>query len=313
VENGIECFKCGFWFHDRCEGLSKDIFRKYNDPKFSDWNWFCRKCSGDMFIKITEHEEKITYLEKKLEDYCNIFQRMDNLEKLFNEELNKKRDVDLEIENLHTDNQSCLTGIRTELKHVQDTADALKESFHAQNINIVESLDRQPKPGHILSQVLQESEDRLRRSRNILILNAPEPSAESSISRRNADRNIAESVISKVTSDSSIEISQTYRIGKWNGSKNDIKNRPLLMVLKSSSQRDMVLQYSQRIRKQLHPIVIRPDYTITQRLEMKNKETECTPEALHYEINLPIDSISIPKNGHVPRIYQDYTPPRSIC
>ena len=107
--------------------------------------------------------------------------------------------------------------------------------------------------------VSRETEDRTMRSRNLLILNAPEPQKESSASRRKADRDLAESVIRKVSSDGAIRIRHTHRVGKWNGA-NQTSKRPLLMVLQNSTQRDTVLQKSHVIKRELKPICIRPDY-----------------------------------------------------
>ena len=111
VDIGIECFKCGFWFHADCEGLSKDAFEKYSDPKFVEWKWFCRKCSGDMFAKISE-------LEEKLKDYDQVLKRLDNIELLLRDSSIEKRlgAFHASIEQMQTEHMNDIACIKTELE-----------------------------------------------------------------------------------------------------------------------------------------------------------------------------------------------------
>ena len=53
--------------------------------------------------------------------------------------------------------------------------DKMKETTEAQNTALIECISAQPKSDPIIREVLRETEDRIMRSRNLLILNAPEP------------------------------------------------------------------------------------------------------------------------------------------
>jgi hypothetical protein len=296
VDAGIECFKCDFWFHADCEGLSKDSFRKFSDPKFTDWKWFCRKCSGDMFVKINE-------LEEKLKNYDQVLKRLDDIELLLKGSSIEKRlgDFHTSIEQIKTERANDMTYIKTELECFNVEHNKIKEATDAQNTALIECIATQPKTDPIIREVLRETEDRIRRSRNILILNAPEPNKENSSSRRKADRDLAESVIRQVSLDGEIKICHTHRVGKWNNATATSKERPLLMVLQNATQRDSVLKNAHIIKKAMRPLCIRPDYAVSKKSETKRVSSEPKVNSNGHEVT-SYSANKISKNGHVPRI-----------
>lgn len=296
VDIGIECFRCGFWFHSHCECLSDDVFSKYSDPKFNDWTWFCRKCSGEMFVKIGE-------LEAKVKDYDNILKRLDTIEsRLKSDSVDKKlNELHESIERMEHQHVNDIACIKTELVSFSTDHEEIKAAAEVHASVLQKCIDTHPKTDPIIREVLRETDDRIRRSRNILLLNAPEPVETSSASRRKADRDLAEAVIRKVSPDGDIKICHTHRIGLWNSTKSTAKQRPLLVVLKNSTQRDAVLQKSFLIKREMKPLCIRSDYT-----RSFKENFVVTPniisEASSDYVTKKYPVGKTPKNGQVPRI-----------
>lgn len=291
VDNGIECFKCRFWFHAHCECLSDDVFSRFSDPKFNDWTWFCRKCSGDMFVKISE-------LEDKLKDYDNVLRRLDTIERILKSDtIDKKFDQVQEsigiIQHQHGNDIAC---IKTELDSFSTEHREIKAAAEVQASVLQKCIDTRPEADPIIREVLRETEDRIRRSRNILVLNAPEPCKNSSAARRKADRDLAAEVIRKATPDCGVRICHTHRIGAWNSTNSTARRRPLLVVLENSAQRDALLQKSFLVKREMAPLCIRPDYARS----INRKNEVVTTHQIPKVMSKDVDNTS--KNGQVPRI-----------
>lgn len=123
----------------------------------------------------------------------------------------------------------------------------------------------QIEPTQLQVSITNEIESRTKRSKNILLLNVTEPTSDTSFRRRNIDNEFAHNLIRQLETGTSTNIQRVHRIGRWEKHQAvGSKIRPLLIELKNSNQRDVVLQHAYKLCDTGN-IRITADYTNSQR------------------------------------------------
>jgi hypothetical protein len=142
---------------------------------------------------------------------------------------------------------------------------------------------------------ISELESKMKRSRNILLLNVPEPIENTSFRRRDADRRKANEILEVLKISQPLQLHRVHRVGKWYATQSDSSRcRPLLIELGSIRERDQILMRAHTLSTSLGSVKITGDYAQPRKLV----------KTLGAVSNMPASSTrkQIPKNGVRPRV-----------
>jgi hypothetical protein len=159
------------------------------------------------------------------------------------------------------------------------------------SVNMTKKLAGYVESSKLKNQILDEVESRSRQSRNLLILNAEEPVENTSFRRREADKNMANKIISSLGISPLPHIVRIHRVGKWSIRRKQC--RPLLIELETMHQRDLLLKSSRSLDMNDSSVKIIGDYTAYQR---SNRSKVTSGERVSET------SGQISKNGVRPRV-----------
>lgn len=289
VKTGIACQRCDRWFHVACSGLSITRFNFYQKPENRNSKWHCISCLDILLTRLEKLENERTTgdietrmlsLERKLEETSNTnINHQTEILNLFVEAQNKVLDkialVSSIIPNIIASQSSTQEAQKILMSSVFKIAELQSTQYKKCHDNIVTTKaladvvdhfnNAQIEPLRLEANVTDELESRTKRSKNILLLNVTEPVADTSYKRRNIDTEMAHKLIHQLNTGTPTNIKRVHRIGQWDKHRAaGSKIRPLLVELKNTSQRDMVLQNAYKLST-CGNIRITADYTNSQR------------------------------------------------
>ena len=173
----LQCDLCEKWYCNQCLGLSNSVYGFMNSSKVSDGiMWFCKHC------------------RKTLPATKKILQRLDDLE---SKQINNEK----QIKSL----QKCIEEkSKTLQSHVPN--DQSSNTDKAESVNVAS----------IISQVLEEQQEREKRKLNIVCFDIPESEETSPETRREDDAYRIQKIIDEVMEADSTMTSQPIRLGCYN-------------------------------------------------------------------------------------------------
>ena len=80
-DNGVQCDKCGGWYHAGCHGVSLGFYRALQENK--DQQWFCKPCRQEM----KQMEDRIKQLTKEKEELKEKLKEFEHKWETFKEDL----------------------------------------------------------------------------------------------------------------------------------------------------------------------------------------------------------------------------------
>lgn len=216
-ERGIQCeSECDRWFHASCAGISDVEYRKLSSDDKK--KWFCNRfdCTEvgrhPLNILISNFETISTQMAamlSKLNDLTTIPNDISSI----NDSLVQ---VNEKLSNL----EPRIIDSEKRIQALEDEVRVLKTSNSADPTNI--------------ESVLEEINDRERRTRNILIYNLPESTSNTTSSKLEHDKNLISKLTSTFCTSDSIDSSfKCHRIGQPSKDKN--KPRPIKVMFKDPS------------------------------------------------------------------------------
>jgi hypothetical protein len=329
VDLGISCDFCHGWFHNECSGLNLERISFYQKEENKEFKWYCFSCSQKFFnnnynIEFFSGtlETRLKNLEERLHDYDSVkadlgvaLNKIKDLERRLafcEEDLLRERNT---VSKLGTNQQKLASESLRTISVVKDIS-----AGNAKAIDLVEDIiSRQTKengrflqmqhnidemsvlmtkklggyvePSELKCQILEEVENRVRRSRNLLLLNIAEPVESTSYRRRQADKVSANNIILSLGISPLPHIVRVHRVGKWSICKKQC--RPLLIELETVHQRDRVLESVHLLDTNGSSVKIIGDYTNYQKLKGSTVISDTSVSSITGQIS---------KNGVRPRV-----------
>ena len=269
----VQCDLCGVWAHAECEGISVELYDKFNAvcANVNNVSYYCEANHCNSRIKQLVHAH-----------YSNLDQQVDlpSLRALQVEQANLHRiisEVSNKVDNLNLRNKELLGEI-----------EAASESISTDKPPIIPS----ESPASTFLTVAEELDNRERRKNNVIIYNLPETSL-SQDEKWFTD-------LCKGVFDISIKITKILRLGK----SVENKARPLLIVIDDLSHKEFVVSHSYYLRRhsQYKNVYISTDMTKLQREKHRKLVQELKQRREGGEKNLIIYN-----GGIVPRRYRNAT------
>ena len=257
THQGLQCNRCGFWHHTTCEKVADDVYQfldSHNDPSLL---WNCRKCVATckkMMAVMASMQEQQQRLEDKVTELTNTF--------------NKK--IDDMTKNIQTDMDNKVLEQRFAGDVIQKS---VEEKFEVIMDSMKQKMDLDV-PGAVGDAVSnrlredQEEMDEIRKRRtNVIIYSLKESSDQSSEKRVKEDEDLVQDLMHQINCDT-VSAKAWIRLGKRHDDP-VASPRPLMLVLSSEDQKEMVLKNAKNLRDRKtngwDRIFIHPDRTPRQR------------------------------------------------
>lgn len=249
----LQCDLCENWYCNQCLGFSKSVYAFMNSTKVSDGiMWFCKHC-------------RISLPASK-----KLLQRLDDLE-------SKQTNYEKQIKSL----QKCIEE-KSKTPQSQVPNDRSGNTDKAESVNVAS----------IISQVLEEQQEREKRKLNIVCFGLPESEETSPVTRREDDANRIQKIIDEVMEVDSTMTLQPIRLGRYNAEA--VKSRPVKFSVPSVENKQRILESARTKLKisnqeRCKDLFFHSDLTANQRKEAyllrierrKNKSTQATVASSH--------------------------------
>lgn len=225
-------------FCDKCEVQVADLDRICCDQCSKCFHPICAGLSRQEAICIKAKDRKISF-------YCDKCKSLINSITNLNAIVVELKD---QIDKLNTDFKDLKTKFDSQKTAIDK--DAVKTQTASGDINMI-------------AELMEEVNEREIRSKNVLIFNMPESLKTTKDERHEDDALRATNII---TTCSSVDISnlRTYRLGKYNASR----NRPMKVIMESRSDVIKVLQNKRKVN--IDNVKIGPDQTKMQQKHFKD-------------------------------------------
>ena len=266
-EGGVECEKCGRWFHSKCQDLSKGAMTALNK-----WHgtllWLCDACNKSLKDKpqprsyiskdqdLIRLEEKIKKLEAIVRhNSSTLTDSIKNQEKMFTVQckvLDKLETTSAENTQQQRTYAETLRGISTEVvKEVTQKIDKMPQTTVPVQRNREE-----------IAGVLDEFHDKEKRKLNIIIHNLQEAEGQTQSDKRKNDEEKFTGMI-KNGLKLVVKCANSFRIGK----KTEDKPRLLLVTLTNLDDKVNILRSAAALRSttEWDNVYITPDLTWQER------------------------------------------------
>ena len=266
-EGGVECEKCGFWFHSKCQGLSKGAMTVLNK-----WHgtlvWLCDTCNKSLKDKqqprtripeeqdFSRLEEKIKKLESIVRhNSSTLTDSIKNQEKMFTVQckvLDKLETTSAENSQQQRTYAEALRGISTEVvKEITQKINKMPQTTVPVQRNREE-----------IAGVLDEFHDKEKRKLNIIIHNLQEAEGHTQADKRKSDEVKFTGMI-KNGLKLVVKCANYFRIGK----KSEEKPRLLLVTLTNLEDKMNILRSAAILRSttEWDNVYITPDLTWQER------------------------------------------------
>ena len=243
-DKALNCGLCNLWYHAKCQKVSDEkyaMIMEDNDENLgASLQWFCRPGCNKVSDKFTKG---LWFLEQKIETVKGDVQEV----------------------------RGKVEGIESG-KFTQAMKEAIKEistsevePSSVQRHEIEKMIEEKSKVDR------EESEDRNRRSRNVLVFGVKEPKSLDASDRTNEDNATCDRILTDIKSKH--KPTQVKRMGNFRKGM----NRPLRLMFDKTSDRDSVLQSFKATKtvlekakdtsSELKDISMRRDMTPTERAE----------------------------------------------
>ena len=228
---------CGIWVHAVCEGISNELYDKFNDvcANVSSLSYYCEANHCNSRIKQLVHAH-----------YANVDQQVD---------LPSVRTLQAEQANLHR----LISEVSTKVDNLKSRNDVLYSEVETASELVSPPIIQTESPASTFLTVAKELDDRERRRNNVIIYNLPETSP-SQDKKWFVD-------LCKTVFDIGIKVTKILRLGK----PAEEKARPLLIVLDNLSHNEFIVSHSYYLRRhsQYTNIYVSTDMTKFQREKHK--------------------------------------------
>lgn len=197
-DEAMLCCLCGFWHHNRCENVNKELYRvlmKHNDDSIQ---WYCSKCkkvAGKILSYLTSIDNNQVKMEHKINELsCEVEQankRVDNIRGEFEEKLlAMKRDTEKEMEEMKKEiNMKTNIGDMDDvLQAIHNVSEKVKD-MQKQTSNRMSYIEKEfencaSNTAALVQTTANELQCRQERKNNIVIYKVPE------LNSRNIDERI---------------------------------------------------------------------------------------------------------------------------
>ena len=305
-DKGVECDRCGQWYHTGCLGISNaayDALNKYHKV----FSWFCPPCKKLLKVYVPDSMA----IKSKIDELATT---VDNRMKLIELSLREQEQA--------VDHQTKLIERSIKESHVQKAsyADMVKGSCSdvvakvtAKVASIPQSLTSraESKDMQNISKVFDDFLEKDKRKNNLVIHNLPESEGDTFAERADKDTRLFQDVV-KDTFRMNASVSKVYRVGKVM----EGKPRLLIVTLATPGVKGDILRLAPQLRNSnaWGNIYITPDLTKAEREAARKVREELASRKAAGESNLTIrkgkvvpanrpadhGQTSKPNKGHLP-------------
>ena len=218
VEDGIQCDRCGRWYHELCSQLSKQCY--ILQKKHTELNWVCMHC-----LALAEECSRIlmgavTGVRTAAEPKAKVGQETrPSSSRLAPENANKVLEAKGKKSTKQKTPQSGSSLEPQEANSLQARVDLLEKQIR---------------------ELQQSTQIMLGRTKNILLHNLAEPLIRNAKARREADRRHVMDVFRLAGMSPMTPFTKFHRVGTWKG-EHISQPRPILVVFSSTHTRDLLL------------------------------------------------------------------------
>ena len=282
VENGIQCDRCGRWYHERCSLMTKQCYLLHQ--KHKELKWVCNHCvalaeecsrilMGAIAVKPTDGKSFINEIDMKSSrgqmaaaEGQMLPQETETKSIRGRSKKSKKRTENRET---NMEKKNPQTGVLVQTK--------VDNGLQAR----VELLEKQ------IREIQQSTQVLLSRTKNVLLHNLAEPLIRDAKARREADKKRVQDIFRLAGMPPTTPIIKYHRVGMWKEAQ-ITKPRPLLVVFPSTHARDMLLARAYMVQvNTCGNVIVTPDEGIHKQLhvpEIASQETK-TKGTLQVKLN----------------------------
>jgi hypothetical protein len=296
-DSGLSCDMCGEWFHTKCVGVTKELYRglmKMQETKGSQGggiHWYCRHCIGVVgrMLKtmggLQKQQENlegvVSTLKTELAELTKVVVELKEMRREVDELKISEKRISRGLEDGLKKCEAEISALGIAVKGADDKispklSDAVEVEItkHAQEIieirtemkKVDEKIDGTVRE-RVNENVLEEQERNARKA-NVICFGMEESSEEETMARIEHDTKYVQDILTSLHCEDS-EIKQVIRLGK-KPSKEEIqsgkKPRPLKVVLGTETSKNEVMNKARKLRStQYQGIFIVQDMTQKER------------------------------------------------
>ena len=252
-DKALQCDCCNFWHHITCEDVSAQTYKNLIAMKEKGVKWYCKKCEVGVQCILTqivvlnqkqkETEDRLGYIEEKIDNLDTFEDRLNRIESRLAEVLKNPPPTQTESE-----------------------SKASYAKVASLGKNDIEKLVEQR-----TREKIKESEDKLRRQKNIIIFRLDESSDETQEEKEMEDKINVDRLLREMKVQSIVP-TKVFRL-KGNEQQKD-RARPLKVCFRSQENRDDVLKAFSDIRKKTKDTDDRLCTQVSIRKDMTKDERE---------------------------------------
>lgn len=206
-EDGLQCDSdCKNWFHIKCIGMTKSEYTQYANNV--NKKWFCSRMDCSPTAANLNNR-----LLTKMDEILNKFSSLATKEELKN--------LATGIEGI----QSQLDNLGSKFEDFEPRIENLEQDVAQMKADIKANKSKEMNP----ESVIEELNERKRRSCNVIAHNLPESKSSSPNTAMQHDKNLVENILNKANLGVLLPSARSFRIGNRNGTK----PRPLKICLPS--------------------------------------------------------------------------------
>ena len=309
-EAGIECDKCGDWYHAACQLVPKAAVTAVG--KFAMIHWFCSTCRVHLFSNSEDTLKKVNDRLETLEmlPIGKMSEQIESMAKTVSEHMRLVNRVFKNQEEVAYSQEKLMERSLREL-HEQKTsyADIVKGSCDQVMKDVSEQLNTMKKqvaqkdtsPAKDIYTTIGSVMDRERRKLNVVIHNLPESEPSEVESREQKDLSKFEETI-KDAMHLRVQATKCFRVGRLS----EDRPRLLIVTLSDYETKMELLRSSSQLRNtpEWQHLYINPDLTPAEREENRKLRQELASRRAAGEENISIRKGKIVKVSHNPQPHQ---------
>ena len=284
----IQCDLCGVWAHAECEGISVELYDKFNAvcANVNNVSYYCEAnhCNSRIkqlvhahYANLDQQDTKLQSVDSKLsEKICNLSQKITNIE--------------AKLQDYH--------------KSVLRNCDTAEEGVYNQSQGLSRSPLSDDSVVNITLSLTSEQKEKERRQFNVVLHNLKESDASDSVTRKQDDIESCCSLFSTYLSVSA-SIKSAIRLGK-RGSR---PCRLLKLTLGSLDEKAKILKHKMKLKAEQNPEHVRKIYISPDLTPLEQRRNNALRKQLD-EMN-KIQNIYVIRKGQIVRKYGSNVPART--